>query len=413
MIETEFVIGLTGPIGGGCTRAATWLASYREFEHILLSEPIRRRWHDENGQDKEPSRADLQKLGDQIREEFGPAALVDLTLSKLGEEGSWHPRLVVDSIRNLGEISELRKRFGQKFTLVGVVCDPETRYERIGTDQYRDGGQAAFLADDQRDTNEETATGQQVQLCIDRADILIDNSKRVPLSDFHTNVDKYTNRILGEEQVPPSLDEIYMQLAYASSHGSRCIKRTVGAVLIRDGEVVATGFNENPTGTHPCVEEPTYGFKCFRDIIRDKRFLGLAEAQAKCPVCGNPIEGPFEGPPWRCEACGRNGVRTNLESYHFPDRAMSWCTAVHAETAAILAAGERARGSELYCTTFPCMQCAEKVIQAGIRRVEYTEAYPDVFGVSRLALAKIETVQFEGVRSSSAFERIYPRFRQE
>jgi len=92
---------------------------------------------------------------------------------------------------------------------------------------------------------------------------------------------------------------------------------------------------------------------------------------------------------------------------------MSWCTAVHAETAAILAAGERARGSELYCTTFPCMQCAEKVIQAGIRRVEYTEAYPDVFGVSRLALAKIETVQFEGVRSSSAFERIYPRFRQE
>ena len=413
MSDSEFVIGLTGAIGSGCTNAAEWLVSNAGFEHVILSEPIRRRWYKKHGRKREPSREELQKLGDSIRERTGTASLVNLTLRDFEKDGQWPARIVVDSIRNLGEIDELRRRFGHKFTLVAVLCDPETRYERIGTPQYHDRGQSAFLADDQRDTNEETPTGQQVQLCIDRADIIIDNSKQVPLSDFHDTVTKYVDRILGLVRVPPSQREIYMQLAYASSHGSRCIKRTVGAVLVRDGQVIATGFNENPTGTHPCIEEPEYNGRCFRDVIRENHFLMLAEARTKCPVCGEPIVGPFEGPPWRCRECAKTGVRTNLESYYFPDRALNWCTAVHAETAAILAAGERTRGSDLYCTAFPCMQCAEKVIQAGIRRVEYTEAYPDVWGIHRLELAKIKTVQFEGVRSSSAFERIYPRFRQE
>jgi dCMP deaminase len=89
---------------------------------------------------------------------------------------------------------------------------------------------------------------------------------------------------------------------------------------------------------------------------------------------------------------------------------MTWCTAVHAEVWAILAAGERARGGELYTTTHPCFQCAEKIAQAGIRRVCFTEAYPDADSAKRLTMAGVELVQFEGVRSAS-FERIFARNR--
>lgn len=84
---------------------------------------------------------------------------------------------------------------------------------------------------------------------------------------------------------------------------------------------------------------------------------------------------------------------------------MSWCTAVHAEVSAVLAAGERARGGTLYATTFPCFQCAEKITQVGIKTVYYSEAYPDPHSGKRLELSRIELRQFEGLdpQASSDF----------
>jgi deoxycytidylate deaminase len=56
------------------------------------------------------------------------------------------------------------------------------------------------------------------------------------------------------------------------------------------------------------------------------------------------------------------------------------------------------------------MQCAEKIIQAGVVRVCYTEAYPDPYSIGRLNLGKVKMERFTGVRSSS-FERIFDRTR--
>jgi len=89
---------------------------------------------------------------------------------------------------------------------------------------------------------------------------------------------------------------------------------------------------------------------------------------------------------------------------------MSFCTAVHAEVAAILSAGTRANGSTLYTTTFPCFQCAEKLLQAGIKAVIFTEPYPDVRAAERFEIAKIKVDRFEGIRSGR-FDEIFARAR--
>jgi deoxycytidylate deaminase len=92
---------------------------------------------------------------------------------------------------------------------------------------------------------------------------------------------------------------------------------------------------------------------------------------------------------------------------------MTWCTAVHAEVVAIIAAGHRARGTTLYTTTFPCFQCSEKIAQAGIGSIVFTEPYPDTLAADRLTLAKIKTARFEGVRSSrfhEIFSAVRPYF---
>lgn len=398
-------IGFTGAFGSGCTEAAKQLRDERGFKFLPLSASLRSLWTKEHGT-KQPARFDLQKLGDQLRQEKGLGILVDLALAECTVS---ERRIAIDGIRNLGEVSRLREIFGYRFTLFSILSSLDARWSRIKS-KYTDENLTRndFEDDDLRDRNEETAYGQQVELCLDKADILVNNQESVSLSDFQKKILDYADLVLGTRRRSATQTEILMSMAFASSHSSKCLKRHVGAIVVDTrGQVVGVGYNENPLGTNPCVEEETYDHKCYRDIIRNAHFEDLAARGARCPKCGEPLTHKA-GPPWRCEACAKAGSKTNLESFFFPDRAMSWCTAVHAEVSAILAAAERPRGGTLYTTTFPCFQCAEKITQAGIKAIYYSEAYPDAHSGKRLELSGIDLRQFEGVRSAS-MERFFPR----
>ena len=191
------------------------------------------------------------------------------------------------------------------------------------------------------------------------------------LGRFKTKILEVADLVARVTPRAPRQDEIWMHMAYATAHGSKCLKRRVGSVLVSTaGDVVGTGYNENPRSTNPCAEEPTYNNRCYRDLIRNAHFQTLNATGARCPKCGEPLP-KIDGPPWMCPACAKRDEKTNLESYFFPDRAMNWCTAIHAEVWAILSAGERARGATLFSTTFPCMQCSEKIAQVGINLGSY------------------------------------------
>jgi deoxycytidylate deaminase len=399
------VVAFTGAFGSGCTESAKHLRDERGFKYLALSTPLRALWKQQHGA-ADPQRFELQKLGDQLRRDKGLGSLVDMALAE--RDGS-AARIVIDGIRNLGEISRLRDIFGYRCTLFSILSAPDARWSRISS-KYTDKGLTRddFDDDDERDRDEETPYGQQVELCLDKADILINNHDSVSLGDFKRKILDYADLVLGVKHRSATQPEILMSMAFASSHSSKCLKRHVGALVVDTrGQVVGVGYNENPLGTKPCVEEPTYECRCYRDIIRNAHFADLASRGARCPQCGEPLK-HSDGPPWRCAACQQKAVKTNLERFFFPDRAMSWCTAVHAEVSAILAAAERARGGTLYTTTFPCFQCAEKITQVGIKTVYFSEAYPDPHSGKRLELSGIELRQFEGVRSAS-IERFFQR----
>ncbi len=400
------IVGLTGAFGSGCTTAAKYLRDTRGFIPVRLSDTIRAEWSKHHKE--EPSRLELQRLGDELRQNNHPAILVELALKELSDKnaGKLPEYVVIDGIRNVGEIAYLRDGYGYRFTLVAVLASNDARWDRIGS-AYTDKKltRADFIADDQRDKNEETNYGQQVELCVDKADILIDNTSAL-IGEFKAKVVEFVDLVTGKKLRGATQSEILMNIAFSTSHSSKCKKRHVGAVIADEkGQVVSAGYNENPLGTHPCIEEPEYGYECFRDIVRNAQFEKLAAIGAKCPTCGENII--FEkGPPWVCKACLQKKKKTNLEEFFFLDRAMNYCTAVHAEVWAILAAGQRARDGVLYTTTFPCSQCAEKIVQTGIKKVVFTEPYPDIYGANRLKFGRIDLEQFEGVRSSS-FERIF------
>ncbi len=126
----------------------------------------------------------------------------------------------------------------------------------------------------------------------------------------------------------PDNDEYFMEMAVLISKRSTCLRRRVGAVIVKDKRVLSTGYNGSPKGTRHCEE------------------LGCIREQMKIP----------------------SGTRHEL------------CRGVHAEQNAIIQAayfGVSVKDSTIYTTTFPCSMCAKILINAGVKEVVYAEGYED------------------------------------
>jgi deoxycytidylate deaminase/dephospho-CoA kinase len=411
------VIGLTGPFGSGCTETAKILKERRGYTAVRLSDVLRAEW-DTRNPGVPSKRSDLQTLGDQMRgETSNPGILAERAVDKLWQlnKGTC---VVVDGIRNTGETDYLRERFGSDFFLFALECPTSERWLRLKHLYEGDGGGVeAFRQDDDRDRDEDYKYGQQVQICVDQADVLINNTDHAGIAGLREKVPQYVDLVTGLTPRYANPSEIFMNLAYSAAHGSKCLKRQVGAVIVTAppgemGDIVGQGFNENPSPTRPCVEEVTYfrnrkRGECYRDIVRDEAHASFVALGIRCPMCGAQLaNGDSDQPRWKCGAC-----KKDMENYFWSERAMTLCTAIHAEVAALFAAGRRSRGATLYTTTFPCFQCTEKVVLAGIRCIVFNEPYPDVRAGSRLELAKVEIERFEGVRSRR-FDEIFARARR-
>jgi len=124
------------------------------------------------------------------------------------------------------------------------------------------------------------------------------------------------------------------------------LRRQVGAVLVKDKRILATGYNGPPSGISHCLD-----VGCLREKM------------------GIP-----------------SGERHEL------------CRGLHAEQNAILQAafhGISIKGATLYCTHHPCIICSKMLINAGISKIVYLEGYSDPLAKEMLDEAKIEVVRFK------------------
>lgn len=139
------------------------------------------------------------------------------------------------------------------------------------------------------------------------------------------------------ERLRPSWDTYFMSLAKLASERTNCMKRRVGCVIARNRRVIATGYNGTPSGVTNCWS-------------------------GGCPRCnGAQLMSP------------QAGVALDL------------CLCLHAEENAIIEAGrERCQNAVLYCNLFPCVLCAKKIVQAGIRQVVYDKGYSTDAASSKL-----------------------------
>lgn len=411
--KKRIIIGLTGSLGSGCTTLSHVLANIG-FQRVSISEVIKEKFKELHS-GKQPTfdsfgkdwRAELQDIGNKGRKgeyisETGDKKAdnsdywINLALQKATDNGD----IVIDGIRNIGEIYFLRRRYSQgEFWLVAVYADYETRWQRVLTSKiYTDG--LIFKRDDQRDSDEDDDKGQSVQRCVYEADYVLKNEKKYePKSKID---EELLSRIKGDISVmkgeprSPSISEVSMATAVSQSHASRCVKRKVGAVIVNEANIsLSIGYNDNPVGMEPC--QTLHGGSCYKDMIMESKLEKMPPFF--CPECGT--EHKKIGHPWRCNGQKKdnNPCRLNFKSKFFPSRNMELCTAIHAEERAIRSlAGRSAEGCTLFVNTFPCFQCSRYIKDAGIKKVVYIEAYPVKEAIDFLKTNGIMPESFEGFK---------------
>lgn len=174
------IIGITGAFGSGKTTAAsvfqkhgfriTTLSAQLEKEAIQRGLPL--------------TRKTLQDLGNEMREEHGSGVLMQRALLD-----NKNPKLVIDGLRNIGEIEELKKNDGS--VLLAIVSDKRVRFERLKKLKRREKlTWELFNKLDLRDLGvNEKITGLQTAFCIALADAYIDSNST--LEEFRDNLEKF------------------------------------------------------------------------------------------------------------------------------------------------------------------------------------------------------------------------------
>ncbi len=145
----------------------------------------------------------------------------------------------------------------------------------------------------------------------------------------------------------PSWDQYFLKIAGDVAERSTCRRRQVGAVLVREKRILATGYNGAPRGVPHCLD------------------VGCLREKLNVP----------------------SGQRHEL------------CRGVHAEMNALLQCafhGVKSGDSTMYSTSVPCSLCSKMIINAGVKRVVYLGEYPDDLGRELLAEAGVELMRAEG-----------------
>lgn len=144
----------------------------------------------------------------------------------------------------------------------------------------------------------------------------------------------------------PSWDTYFMQIAHLVATRATCPRRSVGAIVVREKHIVATGYNGAPAGLPHC---PPDG--------------GTTDWPKGCLIAGH---------------CMRS---------------------LHAEQNCLLQAakiGVACQGATMYVTCQPCNNCAKMIVNAGIERVVYEGDYPDDFSLEIFRDSKMSVFRYTG-----------------
>lgn len=429
----EVVIALVGYAGAGCTEIANKLeislkSKGYEPKRVKLSKIIQELSESDIptvstdqtkiGIDSLNRAIELQNQGDILREKHSPDIIVRKAIETFQEfrdnqeVGQSRIAFILDSVKHLDEIELLRELYGPSFRLLAVHCSKPIRFKRLHGELYSDakfrGSDEAkvesFMNRDEKDKNK-NPFGQQVRDAFYLGDYFLDNDHENDETDkikVINDIDRFTDLLLGKRLFRPTREESGIYHAFSASRHSACLSRQVGASLhTADGRIISNGANEVPMFGGGVYGEDTGGDekRCFGwefskgDLI----FTGCHNTRKKREIkddianwltneffnnIANKLSednNDFDKNNFLLQI--KKGIEINkneLENAPGIGQLIEFSRSIHAEMDAILTAsrsGHSTKNTILYCTTYPCHNCARHLVTAGVKQVVYVEPY--------------------------------------
>ncbi|HFJ8954669.1 TPA: anti-phage dCTP deaminase [Serratia liquefaciens] len=319
----------------------------------------------------------LMTLGNKIREDSECNYILALgAITKINEirkkskTTSNQPKgiaYIINSIKHPEEVEELRKIYGNGFYLFGVFADKERRLKNLVDHKGVEKSKALKLIE--RDENEDDGHGQHTRDTYHLSDFFISqdgNDDRLK-----NDIKRIFELLFSNPFITPTFDEFAMYMAFSSALRSADLSRQVGAVIAKNKNIISTGANDVPQfggGLYwPDYEDDEIvDFPLGRDYTRGVD----SNVEQKNEIIEDIIS--------KIPKKSQDNIRKILKKSKIKD-ITEYGRVVHAEMEAIIAC---ARGNistidtSIYCTTFPCHNCAKHIIASGIKRVIYIEPYP-------------------------------------
>lgn len=329
------IVGVTGNYASGKDVVAEILTEMNFF-HVSFSNLIREELKKEK---KKINRDNLIQKGNELRRKHGANVLARLALEKV-QDGE---NFVFTSIRNPAEVKKLEER--EDFILVKVTAPDAIRLQRI-IKRSREGDPRNIRELREKEALENTSdtNSQQLQIVAKMAKVTITNDSTI--ERLREKIRKFVEDWLFKLQDSrPDWDHYFMDIAHAVKIRSNCMSAKKGAIIVRNKQIVSTGYNGSPKSIQHCSE----------------------------------------GGCQRCTSRHLGRIKSGV--YSEP------CICCHSEENAIVQAahnGISTKDAVIYTTFTPCTACAKMIINAGIREVIAKVEYPDDIGTKLLKAAGIK-----------------------
>lgn len=407
--DAELVFAFVSPLGTpskdvqDALSAALLEHDYTVEVLVQISHLLDQMQENPDGERPAPRQERLMDAGNDLRREHGGDYLALLAIATINASRSMdadrsplpHKRRahVIRSLKHPDEVARLRHVYGKGFFLIGVSAPRRLRRATLIARNFPQD-EANRLLD--KDAAEDEKIGQQTRDTFELADAYL----RIDGGDARlvgAKVRRIVDLLLSCPFHPPTLEEHAMFMAYSAALRSSDLSRQVGAVVAnRYGDVVASGANDAPAPTGGTYWPPRTEFTDDIDDAEGPDYLRgydsnerernriLAGVIAALVPNESPVDNGISASEWAATMSPKDratlikGYKARLEGTGVLDLT-EFGRAVHAEMATLMSCARSgvtpARGT-LYCTTFPCHNCAKHIVAAGISSVVYVEPYP-------------------------------------
>lgn len=378
---SEMVFGIIGPIG--CNRELVVktiadLAKHFSYkvELIKVSDLIQNGCEVKAASDDQYSRVmALMDKGNYLRDSKNDnSILAKMAAVEISKRRNKYPdgRVIylIDSLKHPEEVTALRDIYANGFYLFAIHSNEKNRDKFLKKNCFiKDKDKRQKLIS--RDKDDGLGYGQSTSLAFHLADFFLtedgDNNK------VWNSLERYFDLIFGAPFRTPTFQEYSMFMAHAASIRSADLSRQVGAVITKENDIISSGANECPKafgGTYwpefNSDNNEITDVENGRDYKRGMDF-NAQEKERIIQSLKKNIPKEFE------EILNQNISESGLKDI------TEFGRVVHAEMDAILTSarrGESIKGSIMFCTTYPCHNCAKHIVASGIKKVIYIEPYP-------------------------------------